>query len=215
MTYHVAGIDLSMTNAGVAVLRGDLPQPIITNVMSSPIKTTRNADGDLYAGLLDRRNRLQGIAARVVRAALTGLDRETDDAPLFVIEAPLYAAHGKSGTAGQHDRAGLWWLVVHLLYKHGLVVEVTGSTMKRYATGSGATPKGSTSKAPVTAAMPRMFPGVFVADDNAADALALAAMGARALGHPREPSPQRVNPAALDAVRWPTETMRRTQNPTA
>lgn len=207
MTYHVAGIDLSMTNAAVAVLRGDLPEPAITNVLSSPVKTARNAEGDLYAGLLDRRNRLQSIAARVVRAALAGLDREHDDAPLFVIESPLYRANTGSGAV--HDRAGLWWLVVHLLYKHGLVVEVSTTTMKRYATGSGGTPKGSTSKAPVTAAMPRMFPGVYVTDDNAADALALAAMGARALGHPREPSPQRVHPAALDAVRWPTDTIRR------
>lgn len=209
MTYHVAGIDLSMTNAGVAVIRGDLPQPVIRNVLSAPAKTARNADGDLFAGLLDRRNRIQSIVARVVRAALEGYNAETDDAPLFVIEAPLYHAHAKSGTSGQHDRAWLWGLTVHMLYKHGLVVEVATTTMKRYATGSGGTPKGSTSKAPVTAAMPRMFPGVWVTDDNAADALALAAMGARALGHPREPSPQRVYPAALDAVRWPTETMRR------
>lgn len=213
MTYHVAGIDLSMTNAAVAVLRGDRDQPTIVNVLSAPVKTARNAEGDLYAGLLDRRNRIQAITARVVRAALDGLDPAVDDAPLFVIEAPLYHAHGKSGTAGQHDRAWLWGLVVHMLYKHGLVVEVSTTTMKRYATGSGGTPKGSTSKAPVTAAMPRMFPGVWVTDDNAADALALAAMGARAIGHPREPSPQRVHPGALEAVRWPTDTQRRAAQP--
>ena len=49
-----------------------------------------------------------------------------------------------------------------------------------------------------------------VDDDNTADALVLMAMGARALGFPVEPSPQRVTPSALDAVKWPTNLRRST-----
>lgn len=205
MSFHAVGIDLSLTNSGVAVLRDDRPVRV-RNVRSSPASKTPS--------LLDRRNRLQTIAAHVVTHALDGYDPETDDVPVFAIEAPLYRAPMKRGTDGQlrpvaggghaHDRAGLWWLVVHLLFKHGLVVEVATSSMKRYASGSG-----SGRKAGVLAAMPHMFPELFVDDDNAADALALAAMCARALGFPVEPSVQRVTPAALDAVTWPTNTQRR------
>lgn len=209
MTYHVAGIDLSLTDSGVAVLRGDDlgGRPYAVSVASSPAKTgTKN--GKPFASLLDRRDRIQRIVARVVTAALHGYDPEQDDAPLFVIEAPFYGA--STGSAALTDRAWLFGLTVHMLYKHGLVVEVATTTMKKYATGSGKTPVGSSSsKAAVLLAMPRMFPQIAVVNDNVADALALAAMGARALGEPREPSPQRVNPAALSTVEWPSRTARR------
>lgn len=207
MTWHVVGIDASLQNTGVARIRGGAdgqPESMVRNVLSSPVKTTRSTQtGELYAGLLDRRNRFQTIAARVVRAALDGYDPEVDDVPLFVIESPLYAA--KQNSASVHDRAWTWGLIVHTLFKHGFVVEVSTTTMKSYASG-----KGSGRKAGVLAAMPYMFPGLFVDDDNAADALALAAMGARYLGFPVEPSPQRVNPSALNGVNgWPTHDLRR------
>lgn len=201
MTHHVVGLDLSLTNTGVAVIRGD-DQPRVRNILSSA--TGEIVDGKRQVSLLERRNRLQGIAARALSFALDGHDPRYDDAPLFVIEAPLYVAPRAGGGAGQHDRAGLWWLIVHLAYKRGLVAEVAPTALKRYATG-----KGSGRKEGVLAALPHMFPGMFVDDDNAADALVLAAMGARAIGHPVEPSPQRVTPAALESVRWPTDTQRR------
>jgi len=209
MTYHVAGIDLSLTNTGVAVLRGDQlgDRPAVHNVLSSPIKTGQR-DGKGFSSLLDRRNRIQQIVARVAAHALAGYNPDEDDAPLFVIEAPFYGAG--TASASLTDRAWLFGLTCHVLFKNGLIVEVATTTMKKYATGSGATPSGAkSSKSAVLLAIPRMFPQVVVTDDNAADALALAAMGARALGHPREPSPQRVHPAALASVEWPSNTARR------
>lgn len=213
MTYHFAGIDLSLTNSGVAVLRGDdeAERPLVRNILSSPEKTTvKTVKGKQVrsAGLLDRRNRIQSIAARVVTTALTGYDPELDDAPVFVIES-LMLGGLEGGTASMFDRVWLYGLVVHLLFKHGLVVEVSTTTMKKYATGSGRTAAGQSSKAGVLLALPRMFPQVLVLDDNAADALVLAAMGARALGHGREPSPQRVTASALNTVEWPSNTQRR------
>lgn len=209
MTYHVAGIDLSLTNSGVAVLRGDQlgDRPSVRNIKSAPAPSGRR-DGKPYATLLDRRNRIQSIAARVVTAAIAGYDPAVDDAPLFVIEDVLVL--GENGGQSTIDRVWLFGLVVHLLFKHGIVVQVSTTTMKKYATGSGSTPDGAkSSKAAVLLAMPRMFPQVVVVDDNAADALALAAMGARASGFPREPSVQRVNPSALSVVDWPSDTARR------
>jgi len=212
MPYHFVGLDLSLTNTGVAVLRGDDLEGhphLLRNVRSAPEKTAVK-DGKSYAGLLDRRNRLRRIAGRIVAAALDGYDPEVDDAPVFAIELPLLLA--KNGGQGVLDRAGLFWLVTNALFNHGIVIEISTTTMKKYATGSGGTPKGQDSKAAILLAIPRMFPGVFVTDDNTADALALAAMVARALGSPREPSPQRVTPSALNAVEWPSNTQRKNRN---
>lgn len=210
MTYHVSGLDLSLTNSGVAVLRGDdlEGRPFVRSVKSAIAKTGRNTAGDPYASLLDRRNRIQAIAANVVTYALHGYDPEHDDAPVFVVEDVLII--GSNGGQSTIDRVWLFGLVTHLLFKHGIVVNVSTTTMKSYATGSGRTPDGAkSSKSAVLLAIPRMFPQIFVDDDNVADALALAAMGARALGVPREPSPQRVKPSALNTVVWPTNTQRR------
>lgn len=202
MTHHVVGLDLSMTNTGVAVIRGG-EAVRVRNVLSGPPEGPV-VDGRRQISLLARRNRLQSIAARVLTFALEGHDPEVDDAPLFVIEAPVYAGMSASGSV--HDRAGLWWLITHLAFKRGIVVEVSPTALKRYATG-----KGSGRKEGVLAALPHMVPGLFIDDDNAADAVVLAAMGARALGHPVEPSPQRVTPAALDSVSWPSGTARRSR----
>lgn len=197
MTYHVAGLDLSTRHTGIAVLRGDTDMPLLRTVLSSPISSgTRPSGakeaGKSYATLLDRRNRMQQIAARVIAAAMLGWE-EGDDPPLFVIESRVAAIE-----TGSIDLDGLWWYCVTLLFKRGIVVEASPGTVKKYATGNGAAKKDA-----MLAVMPRLFPQVIITDHNLADALALAGMGARALGFPREPSPQRVNPAALDAVDWP------------
>jgi len=214
MTYHVAGLDLSLSNTGVAVARGGSPVTV-HNVTSGPSKSIELEDGTTTASLLDRRDRLQHLAARVIRHALAGYNPEVDDAPLFVVEAPLYRApmvrdpktnqlKPLQGGGHAHDRAGLWWLVTHLLFKQGFVVEVSTTTMKRYATGTG-----GGKKVGVLRYAALNFPHLLALDDNASDAVALCAMGARQLGHPLEPSVQRVTPAALASVNWPSSTQRR------
>lgn len=214
---HVVGIDFSLSDTGVGVIRGDAKSHTVTtkSIAVGPIydPSLTGPDGKKRSSLLGRRDRIQAIAARVVRAALEGYDPEVDDVPIFVIEAPFYMPSvmedpkrpGKfkprpSGSV--HDRAWTWGLIVHTLFKHGFVVEVAPTKLKSYATG-----KGSGRKAGVLAAIPFMFPDLPpITNDNIADALVMAAMAARQYGFPVEPSPQRINPSALNGVIWPTFT---------
>jgi crossover junction endodeoxyribonuclease RuvC len=75
----------------------------------------------------------------------------------------------------------LYGLLCDHITRRGVVVEVAPTTRAMYATGSG-----RAKKPEVLAAVRLSFPGVRVSNDNAADALALAAMGSRNLGRPLE-----------------------------
>ena len=120
---------------------------------------------------------------------------EARGADLVVIEQPAYSQSGGS----THDRSGFWWMVVgRLLAAEVPVAEVTPGGVKKYATGSG-----SSGKDAVLAAVIRRYPAVAVSGNDEADALVLAAMGARWLGAPLEASLPAVNLQAMEAVRWP------------
>lgn len=113
---------------------------------------------------------------------------------LVVIEGPSYGSTGGM----QHERGGLWWMVAEALDDRGYARAVmTPTALKKYATGSG-----SASKDAVLIATCRRFPG-FDGDNNAADALWLAAAGADHLGCPLVHMPA-VNRSALAKVQWPT-----------
>jgi crossover junction endodeoxyribonuclease RuvC len=183
----VVGLDLSLTCTGVAVATQN---GAITDRITS--KPTPNAT------LADRAVRIGLITARVVDF-VRGAD-------LVIIEGPTYA----TSTGSQHDRSGLWWLVVNRLIAGTMpVVEVSPTTRCRYATG-----RGNASKDDVLSAVIRRYPHIDVNGNDEADALILAAMGARHLGHPLEPTkpdtgsglvailPQ-THLAAMDAVTWP------------
>ncbi|HZM83805.1 MAG TPA: hypothetical protein VFC19_49435 [Candidatus Limnocylindrales bacterium] len=115
------------------------------------------------------------------------------DADLVVIEGPSYGSTG----GGAHERAGLWWLVVERLDRDGVPVAIIPpATLKKFATGSGKADKDA-----VLLATARRFPS-FSGDNNAADALWLAAAGAEHLGHPLVQLP-RDQTAVLMKVNWP------------
>ncbi|MUL39602.1 hypothetical protein FZ103_00135 [Streptomonospora sp. PA3] len=121
---------------------------------------------------------------------------ETTGAPdLAVIEAPAYSRSG----GGSHERSGLWWRIVrHLLAQGVPVAEVTPNQRCLYATG-----KGSATKGAVVDAVARRWPQYATGgNDNACDAVVLAAMGADRLGHPTARVPV-AHHAALDKVVWP------------
>ena len=147
---------------------------------------TKGSKGDT---LVDRHLRLIRIC-QFVRNRVAGRGE-----PLALIESPAH-----SQTAGSHhDRSGLWWGIVDVLHAHDLpVVEVAPQQLKMYATG-----KGNAAKDAVLLATARRFPDVDLLDNNQADALWLAAMGARHLGHPVDDVPQ-LNQTAMAAVRWPS-----------
>lgn len=180
---RVVGVDSSLTASGVARIdeRG-----IALAVLGS--------QGRQIDDLATRTTRLRGNVRRVLDFALDGLDRQArGPLPVFAIEGPAFTTKGHA-----HDRSGQWWLLVHLLSKEGLVVEIPPSSMKLYATG-----RGGADKDEVLAAAIRAFPDADVRNNNAADALWLAAMVRRQLGAPIEKSRSKVSAAALDRVRWP------------
>ena len=182
--FLLVGLDLSLSATGLVFVRPDDAHPVkLDLVLSSP------TPGGAYPETLTR---LRTIARRI----LDRIDREQQagDVVVVTIEAPSFGSvHGHV-----HTRAGLWWLMYHLLEKRALIVTIEPSRLKRYVTG-----KGNAPKTEVLARVAANFPNVGITDDNQADALALACMTARELGLPIEPSPQRVTPGALEGVAWP------------
>ena len=177
MTMHmpVVGIDPSLTGTGIAT--------------PSRLKILGSEPRDLD---------LRGRCDRLARLADTILLMVAEDvAPrtaLIVIEQPAY-----SKTNYQHERSGLWWMIVDRLLDVGhLVCEVSPSARAKYATGNG-----RAGKDVVLAAVVRRYPDQDVRDNNTADALILRAMGCRYLGDPLEDGLPITHKAALDKVLWP------------
>jgi crossover junction endodeoxyribonuclease RuvC len=172
---RLAGLDLSLTSTGFArICGGDVALARIR-----PVKR----DGHV---------RLEFVAAEI--AALV------DDADLVAVEGPSYGS--QAGQQGHHERAGLWWLVTHMLWRQGIpYVVVAPSGVKRYATGSGGGLKAG--KDQVLAAVIRRYPEVPVDGNDQADALVLAAMAADYYGQPLAPVPEAHRTALAGVKGWP------------
>ena len=138
-----------------------------------------------------------------IRTKLTGHERlqhildeiaaYTASADLVVIESLAFHGHDTEGAS-----AGLAWLVRHRLWWKGKhYALVTPGQRMIYATGTGRADKDQ-----VLAAVIRRYPAFDVASNDEADALILAAMGARHLGHPIDDLPL-THLRALDKVTWP------------
>lgn len=200
----IVGLDLSLTATGLAHIvcgsgsqvvamrpGGGTLHPPIVNVQRMGSAAPSRKKGDPPPPLGARSLRLRKLAGSIT-SACAGAD-------LVVVEGPSYASEG----AGTWDRAGLWWLVIARLTGAGLnVVEVPPSNVKTYALGKGG--GAGTGKDEVLAAVIRRYMGVVdVPGNNEADALLLAAMGARFAGYPIEPHglPQ-THLRAMNAVRW-------------
>ena len=184
MAFHIVGIDPSLSGTGVCRIRPEDAEPITFDLIDSkPIPN---------AGYIDTLVRMRNIAGRVIRAARVGM--EEGDVLVVIMEGPIF---GQS-TGQYHTRAGLWWILYHLLEKLGAFVIIEPTRLKRYVTGKGNAPKDV-----VFSTVVRNFPHLGIMDNNIADAIGLACMGARELGYPMEPSVQRVTPAALEGVAWP------------
>jgi Holliday junction resolvasome RuvABC endonuclease subunit len=179
------GIDLSLTSTGVAIIE-DGTVVDLRRIQSKGSET---------ATLNQRRTRLAGLRHRIWEAA--------HGADLVAIEGPSF---GQTRQGGQHDRAGLWWLLTDWLLDDTLdgfpipVVEIPPSNVKKYATG-----KGNAAKDHVLAAVVRRYPQAEVSGNDEADSLVLAAMAHRHLGRPIDDLPK-VNLTALDNVHWPEAT---------
>lgn len=189
---RITGLDLSLTSAGIARLTtidGDDPLTWTCTV---------GASGETDATLAQRWWRLDAQRTRVLS--------EVGTPDLVVVEGPAMAsAHGQ-----QHDRSGLWWLILDdLLGRGAAVVEVPPLTLKVWATGSGATSgPNKVTKARVVREVRRDYGHLFDIPSEAhggsdiADAVALATLGAAHLGAPLVEVPTS-HLRALRKVRWP------------
>lgn len=173
---RIVGLDLSLTATGLGVIPS----------VGFPAVHTFVSKGKKDASLAQRAARLHTLASDILIAS--------SNADVVVIEQPAYGQ-----TMGSpHDRSGLWWLIVDVLSFEDLkLVEVTPQGVKMYATG-----KGNASKDEVMAAVVRRYPDVEITNNNEADSLVLAAIGARLAGRPLEESLPQTHLRALDKIRW-------------
>lgn len=175
----VLGIDPSLTATGLAMINPQTRRARVAEVKTTPTTS------DLEA----RSDRQRGIALAV--DAFVG----SSWPHLVIIEAPSFGSRAKS--AAQHERSGLFWSLVRLSLKYeATIVEVSPRARAKYATGNGNAVKASVVEA--TLETYRSLLDERELTDNEADALALAAMGARSLGYPVERS---ITPAQLDAMK--------------
>jgi len=172
---QAVGIDPSLEKTGFATAGTSLV----------PYATTFPTSGD-DDSLADLQRRIRYITGK----ALVFSPSST----LTVIETPIIPRHGSGQVL---ERAWLWGFLVDQLLLRGPVVGVHPMTRAKYATGSG-----KATKPEVLAAMREKFPATELKDDNAADALALCAMGARFLGFPIDGEPSKAQLQAMTAVRW-------------
>jgi len=126
---------------------------------------------------------VEGIARRITHIAdriEAWADLHADD--LVVIEGPV--THAPS--AHRSKMLGGWWAVAARVAPlvDDPVMVVPPKTRATDATG-----RGSADKPEVLAAVRANYPRFTIADDNQADAVVLAAIGARSLGHPIDELP--------------------------
>jgi crossover junction endodeoxyribonuclease RuvC len=176
MSVRVVGIDLSLTSTGVAVADG------------SDVRVHRiTSRGSKSATIAETWRRIDGITEQVLCVF--------DDRPpsLVVIESPSYGSH----TGSQHERGGLWWTVVgQIVAWRCPIATVSPQCRAKYATG-----RGNAGKDEVLAAVVRRYATVDVTGNDVADAVVLAAMGARYLWQPFDEVPK-THLAAMDGAKW-------------
>lgn len=173
MDTTIVGLDLSLTGAGVATI-----QPADLGNLAEGLRRygvhTFGRKGSKSESLDARRRRIHTLIMQI-RDVVMSLDSTPD---LALIESPATS----QTTGHSHDRSGLWWGVVEMLYQLGIpTIEVGISKVKIYALG-----KGVGAKDEVMAAVIRRYTEVPVTNNNESDAFVLAAIGARLLGDPVE-----------------------------
>ena len=171
--FDVVGLDLSLTGTGIVLIDEG-------GIYTSLIKS-RGKRGD---SLAQRAHRLATLRKQIAELIPEGAH--------IVVEQPAYS----SSMGSMHDRSGLWWLIVGWLHPFHNVTEVAPGTLKKFATG-----KGNAGKDEMLAAAIRRYPSVEIVDNNVADAMHLAAMGARYLGHPQEADTVKIT-EAMAVPRW-------------
>lgn len=187
----VAGIDPSLTGTGIAILNGGKVAHL-QKIKSSP-------DGKSDVDRAARVVALRHLIVQTVRAYKP---------QLIVIESPAYS----QGTGSACDRNALWHYLVH---EFGVAGKTRGekysgispTNLKRFVTGNGAAGKPlmcSTVQGWYPAEpLLRHWHGKTQPDDNIADAVGLAVMGAKAARDPIPFELRRVQLVAWEVNAWP------------
>lgn len=162
----ILGVDWSLTATGLAWVNLD-----DGTVDTCTIRTWPD-DGTVESIAL----RITHIADQIEAWA----DLHADD--LVVIEGPV--THAPS--AHRSKLLGGWWATASRIAPlvDDPVLVVPPATRAKYAAG-----KGNADKRAVLAAVRAAYPQFTIRNDNEADAVALAAIGARSLGHPIDDLP--------------------------
>lgn len=174
---QVVGVDPSLTCTGWATV-GASGVLTADRFKTEPAKTLADIDA-----------RIRYIVGSVLRWS-PAVD------VLTVIESPYIPQHASGQVL---ERAWLFGMLVDQMLQRGPVVAVTPGGRAKYGTGNG-----NADKKQVLAAVRGAYPTVRVRDDNEADAIVLASMGARYLGMPIDGEPSKKQLEAMSVVSWPT-----------
>jgi Holliday junction resolvasome RuvABC endonuclease subunit len=178
----VVGIDPSLTSAGVAILKNGQPTHVSHHGFA----------GHNGATYQTRSRRIRHQCTNVTRAALTHGQPD-----LVVIEEHPYAVRI---SAGEFDRSGLWHGIYGAIDAREIpIVVIHPGTHKKWLTG-----RGDAKKRDIIDNIAEWWTDLAIANDDEADALGLALIGAFHLG---DPMPFTVKPrhtTGLEKVPWPS-----------
>jgi Holliday junction resolvasome RuvABC endonuclease subunit len=159
---RIAGLDLSLSSTGVALIQPGGPFSA-HRIRTSVKQSTHERLKVLYTG---------------IRPLVLGATHIT-------VEGPSYGSN-----QGQHKLGGVWWIVMHILWldnPDAEVVVVAPPTLKVYATGKGS----GLEKDESTLMVAKRYGDVVdIGNNDMADAWTAAAMTADQLGFPVVEVPQ-------------------------
>lgn len=205
----VAGLDISMTATGWAVLTsfgvGGLHDDAHGLIKSKPtpryVKPNYKLKRAPRQGDYVRRHgeiaaRLSQIIDAIEAVIVLECDLNWGELDLIVVESP--SLNSRSSSLDQ--LWGLYWATLVRLQQYGVpIATVSPNARAQYATGDGSSDKATVVDATVTRY------ALSYSDDNEVDATILAAMGLRHLGAPIERDLPQSHKDAMSAVLWPSK----------
>lgn len=173
MVSYIVGLDLSLTSAGIAVLSTDTPARGSAGCYPTLLRCVGEAgkkDDDYRTRSRRIRRQTRAVVDTVNRA--TGFDGvQRPDISLAVIEGPIY---GMQMLGAYFDRAALFHGVYGALDARNIPIAVIPPTTgHQFTTGVA-----HADKKLIVAEVAKWWPDVRIANDDIADALGYALMGA-------------------------------------
>ncbi|WP_431231504.1 hypothetical protein ACQ856_18250 [Mycolicibacterium psychrotolerans] len=192
----VVGLDLSLTNAGIAGVSDTLYADHQGIAWPGHLRCC-GRDGSKDEGYRERSRRVRTQAAHVMKQLepLGKID-------LAVIEGPIY---GGTIMPSYFDRAGLFHAVYGQLdYRKIPVAIISPTSGHMFTTGKGSMPKNPELLKPLILESVRaLVPDVFVANHDIADALGYAFMGGMSLGMRMPFRPKARHHHQVHTATWP------------